>query len=201
MDSEQQNKCSIRPQIPELYFCADMRGYGWCFRKGNFINIGLGRLDKHSLGAHITAFIEFLRRTKKITFDLPSKTLRPRLPAIRQEQSQNHRRRNPADRRRSGYGLFSKRRRNQARHRIRPPSRQSHHRSTQRIPPRKLERYRALLTNRFGPLTRRLVSPIGRRLSPRLMSSLGRALLATKWFSRHIVLNKWSLRPTEPVFQ
>ena len=73
MTPEQRNKCSIRPEIPELYFCSDMRGYGWCFRKGNFINIGLGRLDKHSLGAHIAQFIEFLRRTGKITFDLHSK--------------------------------------------------------------------------------------------------------------------------------
>ncbi len=28
MNLEQQDKCSIRPEIPELYFCADMRGYG-----------------------------------------------------------------------------------------------------------------------------------------------------------------------------
>ena len=34
MSSEQQERCSIRPEIPELYFCSDLRGYGWCFRKG-----------------------------------------------------------------------------------------------------------------------------------------------------------------------
>jgi len=33
-----------------------------------------------------------------------------------------------------------------------------------------------------------------------LIASLGRALLATKWFSRHIVLDSWFLRSREPAF-
>ena len=33
MDARQQARCSIRAEIPELYFCSDMKGYGWCFRK------------------------------------------------------------------------------------------------------------------------------------------------------------------------
>jgi flavin-dependent dehydrogenase len=64
-----------------------------------------------------------------------------------------------------------------------------------------LDRYRALLTNRFGPIQDDWSVQIGRRLPPRLMNSLGRALLATKWFSRHIVLENWFLRSSEPAFQ
>jgi flavin-dependent dehydrogenase len=30
------------PVTPELYFRPDLRGYGWCFRKGRHLNIGLG---------------------------------------------------------------------------------------------------------------------------------------------------------------
>ena len=36
---------------PELYFCRDLQGYGWCFRKGEYLNVGLGRLDRRSLPA------------------------------------------------------------------------------------------------------------------------------------------------------
>jgi flavin-dependent dehydrogenase len=32
------------PGTPELYFCRDLKGYGWCFRKGQYLNVGLGRL-------------------------------------------------------------------------------------------------------------------------------------------------------------
>ncbi len=42
MDERQRAGCRVRPEIPELYFCADIKGYGWCFRKQNFLNIGLG---------------------------------------------------------------------------------------------------------------------------------------------------------------
>ena len=49
MDERQQAGCRVRAEIPELYFCADIKGYGWCFRKQNFLNIGLGRMDQHRL--------------------------------------------------------------------------------------------------------------------------------------------------------
>ena len=32
-----------------------------------------GRLDSHGLGAHVTGFVDFLRRTRKVEFDLPSR--------------------------------------------------------------------------------------------------------------------------------
>jgi flavin-dependent dehydrogenase len=58
-------------EVPELFFCRDLRGYGWCFRKGNFLNIGLGRIDSNRLSEHVSEFCEFLRRERKITCDLP----------------------------------------------------------------------------------------------------------------------------------
>jgi geranylgeranyl reductase family protein len=48
--------CTVRGEFPELYFCRDLIGYGWLFRKGNFLNIGLGRLDPHKLPEHLEAF-------------------------------------------------------------------------------------------------------------------------------------------------
>jgi flavin-dependent dehydrogenase len=47
-------------EVPELYFSADLEGYGWCFRKGRFLNLGLGRLDPHALPAHVDAFVRLL---------------------------------------------------------------------------------------------------------------------------------------------
>lgn len=73
MSPDQACLCAIQAEIPELYFCPDLQGYGWCFRKGNFLNIGLGRLDQHALSQHVAHFLGFLRTTGKVVFDLPGK--------------------------------------------------------------------------------------------------------------------------------
>src|ERR1700724_1037267 len=36
---------AIEQEVPELFFCRDLRGYGWGVRKGEDFNGGLGRLD------------------------------------------------------------------------------------------------------------------------------------------------------------
>lgn len=56
MDAGQGAACRIRPERPELFFCSDMKGYGWCFRKGDYLNIGLGREGTHQLAQHTAAF-------------------------------------------------------------------------------------------------------------------------------------------------
>jgi len=68
MSERQRDQCSIRAEIPELYFCPDMKGYGWCVRKKNFLNIGLGRLDPHALPNHLVAFGTFLKKSEKDRF-------------------------------------------------------------------------------------------------------------------------------------
>lgn len=57
---------AVRPERPELYFTADLRGYGWCFRKGACINIGFGRLAGGSLPHDSEAFARFLRDRGRI---------------------------------------------------------------------------------------------------------------------------------------
>jgi geranylgeranyl reductase family protein len=49
-------------ELPELFFCSDLEGYGWCVRKGDYLNIGLGRRDHGDLNAHIDHFTGFLER-------------------------------------------------------------------------------------------------------------------------------------------
>lgn len=71
MDQEQSALCRVSAEAPELYFSRDLQGYGWCFRKDNFLNIGLGRLDQHKLSEHVAGFVEQLRQEGRISFDLP----------------------------------------------------------------------------------------------------------------------------------
>jgi geranylgeranyl reductase family protein len=51
---------STDDELPELFFCQDLEGYGWCVRKGGYLNIGLGRRDHGDLNPHVDAFMHFL---------------------------------------------------------------------------------------------------------------------------------------------
>ena len=73
MTPQQQQACQVEEQIPELFFTPDLTGYGWVFRKGDFLNIGLGREDNHKLSEHVQDFCQFLKRQGKIPPDTPEK--------------------------------------------------------------------------------------------------------------------------------
>jgi geranylgeranyl reductase family protein len=198
MDARQQQACTIRPEIPELFFCADMRGYGWCFRKGNVLNVGLGRLDRHSLSQHVSQFVGFLKKTGKVGFELPSSIL-------------GH-----------AYLLYSKTTRrlvddgvlligdaaglsySQSGEGIRPAiesgllaakviaNAQGDYRSEMLHP------YVELLGARFGATRGDWATSVGRRLSPGLVSWVARQLLRTEWFARGVVMERWFLHMNDP---
>ena len=71
MSKLQQFECQVRGEMPELYFCQDLKGYGWCFRKGDFLNIGLGREGGHKLTEQLDNFCDFLRQRGRIPRDIP----------------------------------------------------------------------------------------------------------------------------------
>ncbi len=73
MSPEQSDVCGARGDTPELYFCRDMKGYGWCFRKGNYLNIGLGREDNHLLSEQLERFCEFLEEHGSIPKGIPDR--------------------------------------------------------------------------------------------------------------------------------
>ena len=52
--------------VPELYFCDDLAGYGWVIRKGDHLNVGLGRDEPHDLPGHLQRFCEWLRATGRL---------------------------------------------------------------------------------------------------------------------------------------
>ena len=42
---------------------SDLEGYGWCVRKGQYLNVGLGRRDGGSFPTHVREFVDWLERT------------------------------------------------------------------------------------------------------------------------------------------
>jgi flavin-dependent dehydrogenase len=70
MSPSEQAQCKVSAEVPELYFCADLKGYGWCVRKANYLNLGLGRLDKERLSKHVHEFIALIQQAGRIGFDI-----------------------------------------------------------------------------------------------------------------------------------
>ena len=66
MNSRQRRDCLVDESIPELFFCDDLQGYAWCFRKGNFLNIGLGREGETRLSAQVETFFQWLSNRGRI---------------------------------------------------------------------------------------------------------------------------------------
>jgi menaquinone-9 beta-reductase len=199
MDERQQAGCRIRPEVPELYFCADIKGYGWCFRKQNFLNIGLGRMDQHRLSEHVAAFVRFLQAAGRITFDVPAALLGHAYLLYGVSE------RKPVD---DGMlligdaaGLAYK----QSGEGIRPAI-ESGLLAAQAILAAQgnysraaLERYEALLQKRFGASGQDWASVAGKHLPSAWIGALGRTLLGTRWFVRDVVINRWFLHANEPV--
>ena len=204
LDARQKDECTVRPGIPELYFCHDLKGYGWCIRKGDFLNVGLGREDRHGLPRQVADFCGYLGQEGKIPRQIPGKF------------------------RGHAYLLYARRRRES-----RPGESQprkllddgvvvlgdsaglAYPQSGEGIRPAvesaliaaevilaaggdygrdRLEPYRQLLSRRLGKgagSSRGLVPSGVRRL-------IGRRLLSSRRFTRHVVLDRWFLHASDP---
>jgi geranylgeranyl reductase family protein len=62
MTPEQAAQCTARDDTPQLYFCEDLTGYAWVFRKGDWVNVGIGRENPHALADHAERFLAALVR-------------------------------------------------------------------------------------------------------------------------------------------
>jgi len=71
LNETQARHCPVSPEVPELYFCEDLKGYGWVFRKGDYLNVGLGREDESGLPGHVKSFRNHLIRLGRIPADTP----------------------------------------------------------------------------------------------------------------------------------
>ena len=73
MTDAQRAGCRVAEETPELFFCEDLQGYGWVFRKQNVLNVGLGREDNRNIADHVRRFCEWLAERGRIPADMPSK--------------------------------------------------------------------------------------------------------------------------------
>lgn len=60
------DRLEINPEIPEVYYSRDLRGYGWCFRKDPYLNVGIGRTLHAELRRHLADFLELLEKRGRI---------------------------------------------------------------------------------------------------------------------------------------
>jgi flavin-dependent dehydrogenase len=191
MSREEERICPIPADTPALFFCRDMKGYGWFFRKGNFLNIGLGRMDKMNLSRHMGEFRMFLRK-RGYWGGGDAARFQGHAYLLYERQG---------GRRCVGDGALL----------IGDAAGLSHPQSGEGILPAiesallaadtilaangdyradNLEPYAARLANRFGNTGMQIPSS---PLSSALLRFLGAGLLSNSWFARHIVLDRWFL--------
>ena len=190
---QQRGAYAIAPDTAHLYFCPDLKGYGWCFPKGEFLNVGLGREDSHGLPEHVARFCEWLQE-------------RSTLPAGFGQKFSGH-----------AYLLYPGSRRTliadgmlligdaaglaypQSGEGIRPAV-ESALMAAQVIAAAggdyrqaRLSPYCALSLRRFGAKK----SGAG-WLPQKLRPKLAARLLSNRWFSRHVVIDRWFLHAGQP---
>lgn len=190
MTPEQSQRCAALGERPELYFCRDLKGYGWCFRKGSYLNIGLGREDNHRLADHLAAFGEFLREKGTVGFDLPSRFNGHAYLLY------GHAPRQVVGDAALLIGDAAGLAYTQSGEGIRPAVESALMAAETIVGAAgaygagRLAPYRERLTVRFGPRESRSVSEY---LPAGLKGALARALMASRWFTRRVVLDAWFL--------
>ncbi len=193
MTARQETECRTEPDRPELYFCADLKGYGWCFRKGNYLNIGLGRQDNRGLAAHVEHFVAFLKAQGRIPADIPDR-FHGHAYLL--------------------YGSTPRRLLDDAVLLIGDAAGLAYPQSGEGIRPAiesgllaadtilaaqgdyqraNLDRYPTLLIERFGSRPDRPPERTVQFVPPKIVQFLATRLLATHWFSRRVLLDRWFL--------
>lgn len=198
MTARQEAACRVEPDRPELYFCTDLKGYGWCFRKGNYLNIGLGRQDNRGLAEHVERFVEFLRAQGRIPPDVPAR-FRGHAYLLYGDTS-----RRLVDDAALLIGDAAGLAYPQSGEGIRPAvesglfaadtilaAREDYRRAT-------LEPYLSLLAGRFGRRPEQTGPRPAHFMPPTVLQHLATRLLATGWFSRRVLLDRWFLHRHQP---
>jgi flavin-dependent dehydrogenase len=195
IDPREQSSFDVAAIRPELYFCRDLAGYGWCFRKEQYLNVGFGRLGARALPGSTAAFIDFLKAQHRI-------------PADASWQWRGHAYLLSAPHRRRAFddgvllvgdaaGLAYP----QSGEGIRPAIESGLIAASAILDARgdytraRLESYENRIQSRFGvaPLAGLLARAVPRRVA----AAVGVRLLDNPWFVRHIVIDRWFLHAQE----
>jgi geranylgeranyl reductase family protein len=196
LSARDRSACRIDNDLVQFYFCPDLKGYGWCFVKGDYLNIGLGREDNHQLSGHVERFRQWLQQRGSIPHDLPGKFNGHAYLLY------------PASRRKltddgvlligDAAGLAYP----QSGEGIRPAVESALMAAeiildaTGDYRQRRLEPYVGRLTRRFG---KRHSGNAATSLLPRqFRQKLAAKLLASHWFARHVVIERWFLHHGQP---
>jgi len=190
MDKKQQAACRVRGEMPELYFCPDLKGYGWCFLKGNYLNVGLGRQDTRKLGGHVHDFCDWLAESGRIEGGLQHRfrghayllygdghraLTSDGLLLIGDAAGLAYAKSGEGIRPAIESGLLAA----QTVLECQPDYSQAN-----------LMRYSDLLKRRFGrPSSLNLT----RLLSPAMSQAMGRYMFLNDWFARHVLVERWFL--------
>lgn len=70
MDQEQSTRCRVAAGTVVISFTRDLKGYGWLFRKGSYLNVGLGSMEKSDLRGQLAEFCEQLKRRGDLDHDI-----------------------------------------------------------------------------------------------------------------------------------
>ena len=62
MTPQQAERSPVRGDTPQLYFCPDLAGYAWVVRKGDWLNVGIGRRGPRELAGHLERFLAAMVR-------------------------------------------------------------------------------------------------------------------------------------------
>jgi len=191
LPAHERGDCGIEQDVAQIYFCPDLKGYGWCVAKGDYLNVGLGREDSHRLSEHVELFRGWLRARGGIPRDLPGRFNGHAYVLY------------PESRRRlfddgvmligDAAGLAYPR----SGEGIRPAIESALMAAeivldaAGKYPRAKLAPYADRLAQRFG--TRIPGKEAAAWLPQSLKRSLATRLLATTWFTRKVVINRWFL--------
>jgi menaquinone-9 beta-reductase len=199
LDEREAAECDVRAEVPELFFTEDLKGYGWCFRKEGFLNVGLGRLDRGRLSGHVASFLAFLAGRGKVpsraasrwhghAYLLYGSAPRPLLDdgvlLVGDAAGLAYAPSGEGIRTAIESGLLA------ADVLLEAGGRYTRDR---------LEPYGERLRQRYG--TREPARSPSRLLPSGLVTWLGTRLMATPWFARHVVIDRWFLHAEQLALQ
>jgi flavin-dependent dehydrogenase len=197
LEGADREDCPVRAELPEIFYTTDLEGYGWLFRKGDYLNVGLGRRDSQRFSDHLAEFLSFLRAAKRLPRKLPARfpghayllyedSPRPivgeNLALVGDAAGLAYPRSGEGIRPAVESALLLAR---SLRSATGPPYGEA------------LDSYERALIHRFGRrgprrrgLTDLLPAPVVSRLAGRL--------LANRYFARHVVVDRWFLHAADP---